>query len=697
MNVPHKCLKCGETLRYTEEWMVCSTCEAQWPVKGGIPSYDSAKYFGEISQKHMQNLVKAAENKHWLSVAQETFKESNPEMYQYIADINRACWIPLLPIGPESTVLDVGCGLGALTHALALNYDHVVSIEPIVERAAFTKVRVEQEGLKNVDVIQTTLDALPFFDKTFDLIVLNGILEWVGEWNQVGTPREVQLNVLKKLHRLLKPTGVLFVGIENRIGLDSFLGRQDHPGTRFTSLMPRWAASTYIRLSRPNFYRTLIGANKGYRTYTYSPNGYRKLLREAGFPEVDLWWPPAGYNLPYMILNSRNHQGVKGYCVHEQKYSDRVHGYSLKRLIKRWTVVNTNLIFHLFPDVLLFSKPTVVSRKEHCIAKQSLSGSILNNVSALFNDAYLGSLVTHPYKNKSVLTVLSEQGEIKAIVKVSNNALPGADISQIEYQRQQLIYSSLEQHGIRSSIPKPLGTVKVGRMVGTIEEVAAGKRLIELTVDRKYFKTRNRVHRHLDIITRWLINAARALETLEAPGVFETIPLEWCASENILNEFGQHRKLMQHGDFFPENIFLNEDKETISVIDWDNCGRGYPPLFDWFCLITGFYYTHKKVTRLPKFETIDFLSFQQTYFEPSWFAELVLASSKHLCQSLGFDVKHINTYFKAYLVLRRHQFISRVDLAERNYWAPLYGQYLEHYLHHESRTIFKRAEYGITK
>jgi len=169
------------------------------------------------------------------------------------------------------------------------------------------------------------LDALPFFDKTFDLIVLNGILEWVGEWRRTGTPREVQLDVLRKLRALLKPTGALFVGIENRIGLDSFLGRIDHPGTRFTSLMPRWLASTYIRLSRPDFYRTLIGANKGYRTYTYSPKGYRKLLREAGFPEINLWWPPSGYNLPHVMYNSSNYAGITKYCVHERNYADRLH------------------------------------------------------------------------------------------------------------------------------------------------------------------------------------------------------------------------------------------------------------------------------------------------------------------------------------------------------------------------------------
>ena len=43
-------------------------------------------------------------------------------------------------------------------------------------------------------------------------------------------------------------------------------------------------------------------STQGYRTYTYSPRGYVKLLREAGFDSVDLWWPPQGYNLPHELI-----------------------------------------------------------------------------------------------------------------------------------------------------------------------------------------------------------------------------------------------------------------------------------------------------------------------------------------------------------------------------------------------------------
>lgn len=60
----------------------------------------------------MHELVALAEQGHWLTAVRSMFKDSNPELYDYAADVNRASWIPILPIGPHSTVLDVSSGLG---------------------------------------------------------------------------------------------------------------------------------------------------------------------------------------------------------------------------------------------------------------------------------------------------------------------------------------------------------------------------------------------------------------------------------------------------------------------------------------------------------------------------------------------------------------------------------------------------------
>ena len=72
----------------------------------------------------------------------------------------------------------------------------------------------------NITPIHASVWDLPFDKSSFDCVVMNGVLEWVGEWFDDCSPREVQLKALERRRELLKPGGTLFVAIENRIGFE---------------------------------------------------------------------------------------------------------------------------------------------------------------------------------------------------------------------------------------------------------------------------------------------------------------------------------------------------------------------------------------------------------------------------------------------------------------------------------------------
>ena len=55
-----------------------------------------------------------------------------------------------------------------------------------------------------------------------------------------------------------------------------------------------------MQLERTRSYRS--EANRGYRAYTYSLPGYRKLFREAGFTSVTPYHAWDGYNKPSVLL-----------------------------------------------------------------------------------------------------------------------------------------------------------------------------------------------------------------------------------------------------------------------------------------------------------------------------------------------------------------------------------------------------------
>lgn len=704
MNVPQLCLKCRTTLRPAPLRMECPACGAQWSLDRGIPSYGSTSYHGGVTQETMQELVAQAEQGDWLTAARTVLRDSNPELYDYVADLNRASWIPILPIPPSSTVLDVPSGLGALTHALALNYHHVVSVEPVADMVRFVKLRLEQEALENVDLIQTTVADLPFSTDTFDLIVLNGVLEWVPEWRSSGTAREAQIAVLSDLRRLLKPRGVLLIGSENRLGYTSFLRRKARPRLQSIRRTCSWVDALYRRLEKPGFYRSLTDATRDDGPYLHSQNGYVELLRQAGFAIVGRWWPPNGYNSPHTMLRASNQAVVRSYCDFDRRYKDRFHGHALSRQLRHWVVVDTNLIHRMLPDVIMIATSTA-KRGEQLHGDVPLFAAFEQT---LAGDRYHADvLTTHPYKNKSVLTVASSSIDTRAVVKVANVRLPGAEILERSYQKLQRLHASFTAIDplLADSIPSPMGVVRVASLLATMESAAQGSRLVDLVLSRGYFDRRDRVRSHLERIASWLIASKPALDASGSDGLIEAIPSEWFVApdrETVPGPGSAPERFSgtQHGDFYPENIFITEDSKQLCVIDWDSCATGYPPLFDWFCLVTGLYYTHERVRGLPRGQTVELMSFRQTYFEVSWFSEAVLSLSHRLCDRFALDRARLLDYFLQYIVVRHRQFVAQSQLAQKHYWGPLnthlYEQYYRLLLENPAQCCFwKPSEAGL--
>ena len=289
------CLKCNSKLVKAKDFYICKECDNKWPIKQGIGLFCKSQYWGETGQKEMNEILSVVKEK-GVEKGLKMVKDKYDVVYRFSCDPSRTDWRFYLPIDKNWRVLDAGCGLGGMSFPLANLVKEVVAFDSSYERVKFVNLKSHYDNLDNIKTFVGDFDNLPLKDKEFDLIILNGVLEWFGIPNASKNPREVQKDMLKKCLKLLKPNGYVYIGIENRFALNYLTTGIDHSGLKFTSWMPRFLANIYtkIRLKKP------------YRTYTYSKSGYEKLIKESGFKNVDFLLLAPGYNFPKYIIPYKN-------------------------------------------------------------------------------------------------------------------------------------------------------------------------------------------------------------------------------------------------------------------------------------------------------------------------------------------------------------------------------------------------------
>jgi len=268
-----------------------------------IPVFAEDLYWGREGQgkgstQEFEEALVCIDTEGWGAFAARYKKGFDFSFAEHFAD-----WRFAIPLGADSTVLDVGAGMGRSTIPLARVAKRVVAFDKSVLRARFIRRRVASEGLSNVDVFVGDLFNLPLPDHSFDVIAMNGILEWVGLNMTYADPRDAQVAALKICARLLKPGGYLYVGIENRWAF-AYVRGKDHSGIRYTSYLPRIVADRYCRLRG-------LGP---YRTYTYGYRGYQKLFREA-FPSVETYLLFPGYNDPRTLIPYGDQRALRWYLT----------------------------------------------------------------------------------------------------------------------------------------------------------------------------------------------------------------------------------------------------------------------------------------------------------------------------------------------------------------------------------------------
>ena len=114
------------------------------------------------------------------------------------------------PFNEDADVLEIGCGMGAITELLCKKCSNVTAVELSKRRATATYLRCR--AYENLEIIVGNLNDIEF-NKKYDYITLIGVLEYQNNYTASENPFK---DFLVKIKKLLKPDGKLLIAIENK-------------------------------------------------------------------------------------------------------------------------------------------------------------------------------------------------------------------------------------------------------------------------------------------------------------------------------------------------------------------------------------------------------------------------------------------------------------------------------------------------
>lgn len=566
------CPNCKSLLE-VDSALRCKSCGRSYPIVDGVPNFlgEADFYWGEIALEEMEKVIDTARQVGFKAALMNVALE-HPELAHYLLSYTRVDWLfHCLSSTSTGACLDIGSGWGSLAFPLAKFYKEVWSLEAVWPRIEFQKLVKEQQGAANVNFVRASMLNLPFPDNYFDLVVANGALEWAGTADHSKNAREVQLDLLREVRRVLKPRGCLYIGIESRFGLHFLLGARDHSGLPFTSVLPRKVADLAVRVLRKTGGVYEAGKRtkeewKDYRTYTYTASGYEKLLRQAGYSHTEIYWT-LNYNHPVYGGRIEDPQSLISCLHHRQRHKGGDKERFVERFVSRLALslpdfLVKSLVSLFSPCFLIYAYPdekvepfqSKILRLEDC--KSSFRKSSGDSATAkinyfLISGNDLHSVLKFPRFREALPVIEREERLMEQHngIAIDRHEIDGTTVFKEPYLKAVRCNFSNPSHNYRALrwlIDFQSRTNKgVWNPAEAEREVSGLQRYIsQMSLN---VETKHRLNQDLDSFLEHLSQV-------------------------------QLEKVSEHGDYSTGNILINSKK--IYVIDWEYYKEEGNPLFD---------------------------------------------------------------------------------------------------------------------
>jgi ubiquinone/menaquinone biosynthesis C-methylase UbiE len=129
-------------------------------------------------------------------------------------------WVDQLHLPANASALDLGCGAGLMTIALAARGMQVVACDSSTEMVKQTQQTLEARDLaEGVRVVRADANQLPFPSASAALIVALGLIPWLSE------PQRA----VHEMARVLEPDGWLILTADNALRLNALTDPSENP------------------------------------------------------------------------------------------------------------------------------------------------------------------------------------------------------------------------------------------------------------------------------------------------------------------------------------------------------------------------------------------------------------------------------------------------------------------------------------
>ena len=229
------------------------------------------------------------------------------------------------PFQSEAALLEIGAGCGALTGLFCEKVSHVTAIELSKRRAMILLKRHRRH--QNLEVIVGNLQDIKL-QRQFNYVTLIGVMEYTKSF--VHTPHPYR-DFLQKVIGCMKPSGKVFIAIENKLGLKYFSGHpEEHTGKMFEGIQGYPSNSTIE---------------------TFGKQEICELLLDNGLINLEFYYPYPDYKLPDEVYSDGYLPDVSSFLKNIPNFDREKFVFFNERLA--WLNIIKNKCFDIFANSFL--------------------------------------------------------------------------------------------------------------------------------------------------------------------------------------------------------------------------------------------------------------------------------------------------------------------------------------------------------